>query len=355
MVIKGEAGDEACLCTPTHTYLMRLAESSNTHYLLPGSLACGEPLGAVAASVNTYYELKPTVPRLLKLRSLLSKRTYEGFDEAREEGAAEAEPPAKRLTTSSLRAAVQCSDAQLGDALDAMHAVQLEGEWRLLGSKYRHQITEYILTLVDQNDWPRGSVSVREVLRQSAADFPDFAPQAVRHCLRHLSGQPRPRGLEPDAADAELTAALDERKVSLFYAEAMLAERERWRKDDFLVGWRAVAPDGVELDLLMLRVRARARAPAFYHGLLELERVSHPLAPRRPPPAPARHRGWPWRSRWARRGTSSGCPRAGASPPGSRSASRACSRSSRRGGWRRSGSTSTTCSSRRSATPRSRS
>ncbi|KAG8469437.1 hypothetical protein KFE25_005892 [Diacronema lutheri] len=255
VTVKGEDGDEACLCTPTCTYVMRMAESSNTQYLLPGTVGADDVPGVVAASVATYFELKPTVPRLVKLRRLLSKRKYDGFDDAAAPNSAAdwgGAQDAKRLTTDALRSAVQCSDAQLDEALVAMHAVELQGEWRLLGITYRHQITEYVLKLIELHGWERERVRVADVLEQSAADFPDFAPQAVRHCLYALDTVSPPASTAR-ALDAEGSVTLDERKVAVFHGENMLREQKRWRSDDFFAGWRAVAPEGVELELSMLR------------------------------------------------------------------------------------------------------
>lgn len=306
MTIKGEASDEACLCTSTHTYLMRLAESSNTHYLLPGALASDTPLGAIEASILTHYELKPMVPRLVKLRRLLAKRKYEGFDTP---GAGEADPEAsearqsaKRLTTSSLRAAVQCSEAQLDEALEAMHAVELQGEWRQLSLTYRHQITEYVLNLVDEHSWPRSSVGVRDVLKQSAIDFPDFAPEAVYHCMGTLSEQPLPRGVGLSAIEADLTFALDERKVSFFHAEKMLHEKKRWMATEFFDRWRADARGSVELDMQMLRVRARASAVPMHHRNVSRAPTAPLSHPARLPYCVAGRRVLPWRSSSAKTG-----------------------------------------------------
>ncbi|KAJ1618201.1 sister chromatid cohesion protein Dcc1 [Pavlovales sp. CCMP2436] len=227
---------------------MRLAESSNTHYLLPGAVGPeATKHSEIIASVNTYYELKPTVPRVVKLRGLLHKRTYDGLDTASADGGDT--HAAKRLTTDALRAAVQCSDAELHAALNATHAVELRGEWRMLGIGYRHNITESIIKLVEEHGWPLDGVPVATVLARVAEDSPDLPGAAVFHCLSCLCAQP----LGPaDAEAVDATCALELRQMAIFHAENMLREQPLWQTEDFLEGWAAVAPEGLDLSLRML-------------------------------------------------------------------------------------------------------
>lgn len=78
VAIKGSASDEAHLVTPTATFTVRLAESTNTMLLLPP-----EPGGprTVHARIHDTYELRPSAPRWFQLRRLLSQRLYRGPSE----------------------------------------------------------------------------------------------------------------------------------------------------------------------------------------------------------------------------------------------------------------------------------
>ena len=76
LAIKGNPNEEAVLCTTSRTYLLRLAESSNTLLLMPGQLpkappAEGPPADiAISSSASAYFELVPTAPRASALPEL---------------------------------------------------------------------------------------------------------------------------------------------------------------------------------------------------------------------------------------------------------------------------------------------
>lgn len=351
--IKGDPDDEACLCTPDRTFVLRLAESSNTHYLIPSQVS-SEPAGGVlsiAASNGTYYEVKPSVPRLVKLRRTLAQHAYAGPNEpaAMEDDVENgADAGALAPTTEQLRATIQCGDEQLFEALRAMHAVQIDGRWRGLEITYRHNVTEALLNLITEHDWPAAEVPVGALLEQLSADFPDFTPQVGRHCLEAVCAHALPE-LGPAGLAPGLTAPLDPTKVAIFHAENMLREQPRWSKPDFVEGWKAVAPSDVELELSLLRVRrtrgageeqdsrlGRASRGCWARGRASWPRRADPFLALAPSPCPsARHcprcalAARASRSRCrplGRRRTraSSGCRRASC-PPAQRRGSRASS------------------------------
>jgi hypothetical protein len=268
VTIKGEAGDEACLCTSTQTFLMRLAESSNTHYLVRGAIGSSDQPGVeICASVGAYFELKASVPRVIKLRTLLAKRVFDGFG-ASDGDAGEDAHSAKRLTTPGLRAIIQCSDAELTTSLDALHAVELGGEWRMLSTRYQHDITEAILLLVIQHGWSHAHLCVRDVVRAAVDECADFEAQAVYHCLSHVTLEPLPLA-EASAVSGELTCALDPRKVSVFHAESVLRKGALLPTDAFVKEWETRTADlelAEPISLKMLGVRAQARPAACADG-----------------------------------------------------------------------------------------
>merc|ERR1740130_92951 len=82
LAIKGNPNEEAVLCTATRTYLLRLAESSNTLLLMPGQLPKAPPAEGppatitISSSASAYYELVPTAPRASALPELLALCPY---------------------------------------------------------------------------------------------------------------------------------------------------------------------------------------------------------------------------------------------------------------------------------------
>lgn len=51
-------------------------------------------------------------------------------------------------------------------------------------------ITECILSLLVEREWPIDAVPLDECVRECLAQFPDFSAAAVRHCVRSLSTVP---------------------------------------------------------------------------------------------------------------------------------------------------------------------
>ena len=153
LAIKGDPKEEAVLCTATRTYLLRLAESSNTLLLTADTLPKAAPADGppatvtISTSVQSYYELVPTAPRASALPELLAVCPYrdassggnmevDGADEA-----AAGPPPSSRLTWEQLECALQCSAAELRAALQRARALEVEGgRWCLLEAQYEQDL-----------------------------------------------------------------------------------------------------------------------------------------------------------------------------------------------------------------------
>ena len=70
---------------------------------------------------QTYFELKPTKPKLKRLREMLQSRLYNGPE-------LEMEVDSKTLTFDELCSRIQASEKELKDALDENHAFILNGK-----------------------------------------------------------------------------------------------------------------------------------------------------------------------------------------------------------------------------------
>ena len=79
--IKGGTNEEAVLCTAERTYVMRLAESSNTLLLSPDALsektlAAAPSAVTMVATASSHYELIASAPRTAALRGRLKAAPY---------------------------------------------------------------------------------------------------------------------------------------------------------------------------------------------------------------------------------------------------------------------------------------
>ena len=188
LTIRGSPDDEACLCTDTSTFVVRMVESSNTNLLLPPPADKGVDAAAdggggktrevgISAAVTCTYELIPTQPRLLRLKELLAACPYRGenggggssskdaaggggdddkggeggkHDEQTEAGAS-----AKRqrvatagYTTAELLGLVQASKAELKKGLADLGALEIDGRWRVIDPDYLAEIFDLIISLI---------------------------------------------------------------------------------------------------------------------------------------------------------------------------------------------------------------
>lgn len=191
VVVRGEPGEDAVLCTNELTYDLRAADTSNALLLVP-SLSYSQqeddnttdqtqdilPTKEVTVCLSSYYELRSCQPKTGKLRQLLAESPYRGPEyeiEGSEDIGRELEVDGERMegwngekeakrrkidknqprkyTFSDLLSVVQASETQLWDALDKLHACLIAGYWRVLEADYAEQAMQFILTLLEEQDW----------------------------------------------------------------------------------------------------------------------------------------------------------------------------------------------------------
>ena len=264
--IKGCGEDEAVLTTHDASYVVRLADSSNSMLLVRGgvevSSTAGSPGGggggeenqpplAVAARAHEHLELVRCAPRLGDVRRRLCACPYggreaeEALDEpavGEEEALAPSRPDA-RPTLSSLEAAAQCSPLELRAALQRWRAVEVAGRWCCLDPQYEADCVECLLALAVEQEWPLHAVPVPAAVEALAAQFDEAT---VRHCLRSHSTAAAAPWEEWLAAAASDEVALEPRAICTFRARVLLLETEAWPKDAFDEAWADGVPRGIE-------------------------------------------------------------------------------------------------------------
>ena len=78
------------------------------------------------------------------------------------EGAAQ---PAKRLTWAQLKAAVQCSGAELQTALQRARALEVGGgRWCILEAQYEQDVCGSLLDLLVEKEWPLDALPLGEAV-----------------------------------------------------------------------------------------------------------------------------------------------------------------------------------------------
>ena len=258
--IKGDADEEAVLCTKDSTYVLRKVETSNTVLVVEPELKRkpeGEPvrratkrLRRVYCSSDHTYELKPSAPRLAKLRAMLAQtalgakaaRTLAASSLSRRETLSSVPGPAASelggASEEELSHRIQASAAELAIGLKDAGAVCVgTGDcvrWYLLKPKYAAEAMDLALAMFAAGRCDAG-VSASTSSSSSAYDsllvdvtkchaameedgFDDFPLFVVRHvleCHGHVVNQEGP-----------ITIQLRKRDVAVFRAKRLLEQSE---------------------------------------------------------------------------------------------------------------------------------
>jgi len=251
--LKGDASEEALLCTRDKTYQVRFVEYSNA-LLLCEPRAEGTAC-QVSGQVDGYFELKETRPKVIQIQQVLASHLYAGPDS--EEGG---------IPLWQLESRVQASSSEIQAELDLLGAMQANGRVWMLDPLYYTDMTDSLVDLILEHDWPVNAVPVEEYLAAMTDVDPNFTETAKKHCLKLLSGPATP---ETPAG----TTALDKLKVGRFKAKQLLhdASGRQWQLDEFLETWKASVPMQLEPELDMLKGMALVETVGTTQSLRPLD------------------------------------------------------------------------------------
>ncbi|KNE62667.1 hypothetical protein AMAG_07860 [Allomyces macrogynus ATCC 38327] len=203
----------ATLHTADRTYLLREVHTSNT------VLVCDRAPHewTVRASTGTYLEAVPSAPpRAAEILSeVLQASGYDG-DEATMD--VDGRP---RVTMDALLNAVPASLAELHALLRRMHAVELDGEIRVLEHKYVKDMLTVIVSTAVIEGWDLARMRFRATV-DAAHEYDDIPEPVVRHLLCAFAvdeGGP----VNADVAD-DFEVALSPSKLVAHFAECVLSE-----------------------------------------------------------------------------------------------------------------------------------
>ena len=134
LTIKGQANEDAVLCTSDKTYNLRSVVLSNSVLVVTrppiGSMEDGDAI-VIRDQLNEIIELVPTVPKLHKLTSLLKGLEYEGHEDVdMDTGDDEEDRPKKRRKFSyeDAQREIQASEGELAAAIREKHILVLKGK-----------------------------------------------------------------------------------------------------------------------------------------------------------------------------------------------------------------------------------
>lgn len=278
--IRGDAEDETILVSATKSYKIRQHDSSNTILLTsdnsrlhkganPDAENQGDDNGSgmvdldldhnredIFSAVSCMYVLTEQPPRLNKLHQVLYQRPYKGActpaqsvdidgDDA-DSAMAEADHAAAAssaekvdLSLEGLKLIVQCSDRELIEGLEAVNALEIAGEWRIIDEAYLFACFQDLLYCIMEHKVDITKFRA-EQLHQNTLEFPR---EITEHCIKINSVSRKP--------DAQGFWALDETKLCVFCAKQILTARAaKGRKDGmpdsaFKEQWAEAMPYGV--------------------------------------------------------------------------------------------------------------
>lgn len=255
--IKGAQPDEAVLCTKDATFVIRLAESSNTFLLASSDAAAGGKPGEepvhVHASVSAHFETIRIAARPGPLLKLLRAFPYSGGG-ARDSdvsGGVTADPPIdatgvqlRRLTLAELEGMVQCSSGELRAALQAAHALDVDGHWCVLDAQLERDLVECITALCIENEWPLDAVPTGRCVEICMGQLEGVDELSVRHCLRTHSTLAAADWETWCGATSVETIALSADTLTTAKAQTLLASCDAWPQDKFFEEWAELLPPG---------------------------------------------------------------------------------------------------------------
>ncbi|KAF9097223.1 Sister chromatid cohesion protein DCC1 [Mortierella sp. AD031] len=241
--VRGLEKDTAVLCTPTKTFSLQRAHTSNM--LVPiaplvGSRRRGDmdmdmdmdtgfessfqsdpyyiqnpaledspyERQVVLDILDSVLDLIPVSPRLERLTDILARSQFEGW-------------------------AHESQSKEIMDWLKAHHACLIDGHWRLFKRRFMFDILREILSTLNALGMEASAVDAESVCAEIENDTPEsesgIASWMIKHCLASFS--------EDDAADTE----------------SETGERgNRWRRQDFMIKWNELLQEHFKADLTYL-------------------------------------------------------------------------------------------------------
>uniref|UniRef100_H3CW84 Sister chromatid cohesion protein DCC1 n=1 Tax=Tetraodon nigroviridis TaxID=99883 RepID=H3CW84_TETNG len=248
LVIRGDKDERAVLCSGDRTYDLKMADTSNLLLFVPecrtpDQLTDGRDTAHVVHTqiwgfCNSYWEVRKQRPKLKKLKKLLMENPYEGPALGGQEETTE-----NRYTKEDLLERIQASEDEINAQLEAIHACQIDGFWRILDFDYEMKVLGHVTQLVDSESWPFDKVPLQTCLEELAPLEPR---EMIEHCL-NCYGQ-----RYGENAD-QVFYALNEDQVCRGLALMLLQNVVKFNLREFQEVWQQSVPEGMSTRLDQLK------------------------------------------------------------------------------------------------------
>ncbi|KAF8940139.1 Sister chromatid cohesion protein DCC1 [Dissophora ornata] len=209
--VRGLEKDTAVLCTPTQTFSLQRAHTSNM--LLPIAPIISQRrqgYGTADMEIDTdpyqIYEdesddspyekqvvldildsvldLIPISPRLDRLAELLGQCPFEGW-------ARESEQKGRLYSWTQLQSIIQASDKEILQWLKERHACMIEGHWRLFKRRFMFDILQEILMTMNVLEMSAEAIDGNTLCKMIEEEAPEresgIESWMVEHCLESFS------------------------------------------------------------------------------------------------------------------------------------------------------------------------
>lgn len=260
LYLKGGSDTDVVLCTTNKTYTMKMVETSNQLFLVPPSN--GNYL--LECSLNDYYELKPTAPRVQLIKEILKNSTYTGLEMNITEDIdlvdnnntntnenSEKEVKEERTTKlgfvsrQELEEVVQASRDEIDEALRSIGVVEVNGKMRVLDKKLVKSVARELLDTIMIQGWNMLAINEEDCIRE----MPDTDNIYLKYVLSKLGTLDIVSDdLNMECEDQETKIwALDEDAVAKVTAHILFMNRKTsergWPTQDFHLEWSTRNPD----------------------------------------------------------------------------------------------------------------
>ncbi|RHY66575.1 hypothetical protein DYB37_005652 [Aphanomyces astaci] len=253
--IVGDATQRAVLCTPSQSFYLVKEDQSNLRMLVDSCQwehATSEVDITIRGCSINHYELTEKPLNVSELKALLMEAPWTKDWCAK---SVLSSPAKKKLRASTLYTLndlmdkLQHSAYEVRQILRQLRAVCIDGFWRLVDPSYSQHVMHEILDTMVQQDWDLSTALSVDSLQ---VHLDAVTPVILAHTLGGFS--------QPSATDDAFT--LSPTKVAAFQATALFEERNEWPVAAFMEQWGFRVPDGVPIDLSLLRGIAILRGDA---------------------------------------------------------------------------------------------
>ncbi|ORY25957.1 sister chromatid cohesion protein Dcc1 [Naematelia encephala] len=191
LTIKGRPNDDAVLCTPSTTFLLRTVTISNSLLILrpppprPATATRTDPTLEIRDTCHQVLECVPQAASLERIRTVLRESAWEGTGTLGKRKRGDKEP--RRYTREMLGSVIQGSEVELERGLKERNVIPYRGRMMLLPLNHLHPLLSLVLALltihhttIALNESPPTAVSPSRPLQEALDQDHEIDPEITR-------------------------------------------------------------------------------------------------------------------------------------------------------------------------------